>query len=331
MSTVAYTGIPLALLATTAYNCGLIVEKRALGQLPSVDARRVVFLVQTLLSAPQWLAGFALMLCGLALQVLVLTMEPVTVVQPVLACGLVVVLLLSRTVLREHLGRAELACVTVMAISVILLALSSGGTSTGAGHDASTLAMAATAVPSAVLGLAVATMALRAASRKHRAPVTGVSYGFGAGLLYGVAALAIKAMSGILTQNHDAVRTAVAFVSSPYLYVMFGCSAAGLALFQTALQRCRASIVVPVSNITGSVYFMVAGTWLFREHLPSDPAQLGLRLTGIVAVCSVLILLPKQGSTPQASNPVTSAALLTRGPGVPMTGEPITPLRSPPK
>ena len=34
MSAASYTGIPLALLATTAYNVGLILEKRALGQMP---------------------------------------------------------------------------------------------------------------------------------------------------------------------------------------------------------------------------------------------------------------------------------------------------------
>ena len=94
---VAYAGIPLALLATTAYNSGLILEKRALERLPAIDVRRAFTLARIVLTAPQWLAGFSLMLCGLAFQVVVLTFEPVTVVQPVLACGVVVVILLSRS------------------------------------------------------------------------------------------------------------------------------------------------------------------------------------------------------------------------------------------
>ncbi|MGE5292855.1 MAG: DMT family transporter [Micromonosporaceae bacterium] len=305
----ASTGIPLALLATTAYNSGLILEKRALEQLPAIDMRRTLSLVRTVLMAPQWLAGFSLMLCGLAFQVIVFTFEPVTVVQPVIACGVVVVLLLSRLVLREHLGSGEFGCVAVMGVSVILLGLSTGGPATGSGHHASTFAMAVTAIPSCALGLLIAASALRAASRKHRAPVIGMSYGIGAGLLYGVAALAIKAMSGILTSHHSIVSAAIAFASSPYLYVMAGCSAAGLLLFQTALQRCRAAIVVPVSNIAGSVYFMVAGTWLFHEHLPAEPSKLVFRLTGILAACSVLFLLPRQTAAPK---PVTGPALLQR-------------------
>ena len=41
MNAVTYTGILLALVATTAYNVGLILEKRALGRMPTIDMRRV--------------------------------------------------------------------------------------------------------------------------------------------------------------------------------------------------------------------------------------------------------------------------------------------------
>ena len=64
-------------------------------------------------------------------------------------------------------------------------------------------------------------------------------------------------------------------VSSPYLYVFAGSSAAAMLLYQVGLQSCRASILVPVSTVTGSVYFLIAGTWLFHEHLPANPAKLG--------------------------------------------------------
>ena len=83
--------------------------------------RRVVHVVGRLLASPAWLAGFALMLTGLACQVIVLMFEPVSVVQPVLASGVALVLVLSRFVLRERLGGAEAAW--VMAGSVVLLAV----------------------------------------------------------------------------------------------------------------------------------------------------------------------------------------------------------------
>ncbi len=293
-------GLALALLATSAYNSGLIVEKQALGQLPAISGRRVVALALTLVSSPRWLTGFALMLCGLAFQVLALTLAPVTVVQPVIASGVAVVLVLSRLVLREHLGRVEYAYVAVMALSVILLALSAGSAAAEVGHHYSDLRIAGVAVPSVLLGLATGCSALRAASRRHGPPATGVSYGIATGLLYGVAALAIKALSGSLLHRHGIGGALIGVVSSPYLYVMAACSAAGMLLFQTAMQRCRISIVAPVSIVLGSIYFMVIGTWLFHERLPADPARLAVRLIGIAVAGIVVVALSRQTATAPA-------------------------------
>jgi drug/metabolite transporter (DMT)-like permease len=287
-------GLALALLSTTAYNSGLIVEKQALVQLPEISGRRIVSLALTLGSSPRWLSGFALMLCGLGFQVLALTLAPVTVVQPAIASGVAVVLVLSRIVLREQLGRGEYVCVAIMALSVVLLAFSAG--SSEVGHHSSGVAAAAVAIPSVVLALAAGASALRAGSRRHGRPVTGVSYGIATGLLYGVAALAIKALSGAVLHRHGLATILIAVLSSPYLYVMGACSAAGLLLFQTALQRCRIAIVAPVSNVLGSIYFMVVGTWLFHERLPSDPVLLALRLVGIVIAGVVVVVLSRQGA-----------------------------------
>jgi len=302
-------GLALALLSTTAYNSGLIVEKQALLRLPVLSGRRVVSLALTLLSSPRWLTGFVMMLCGLGLQVLALMFAPVTIVQPVIASGVAVVLILSRLVLREHLGQAEYICVAVMAVSVLLLALSAGGAA-GVGHRVSGVALAAIAVPSCQLALLAAVSTMRAGTRKHRPPVTGVAYGVATGLFYGVAALAIKALSGVLLHRHGIIAVVIAVLSSPYLYVMAACSAAGLVLFQTALQRCRISIVAPVSNVLGSMYFIVVGTWLFHERLPSNPVLLLLRLLGIAIACCVVVVLSGQAGPAQtapASRPAEPA------------------------
>jgi uncharacterized membrane protein len=220
-------------------------------------------------------------------------------VQPVLASGVALVLVLSRLVLRERLGAVEFWCVAAMAVSVILLAASTGRAG-GAGHYANPGWMAAVAIPSVVIGLLVGASPLR---RRSRALSAGVCFGIGTGLLYGVAALAIKGLSGVLVGHHSDVRIVTGIVSSPYLYVLAGCSAAAMLLYQVALQSCRASIVVPVSNVTGSVYFIIAGTWLFREHLPTSPAQLGLRLAAIVVAGFVLVTLSRQAAEEPGPGP----------------------------
>jgi hypothetical protein len=311
MSAGPYAGISLALLATTAYNVGLIQEKRALGRMATLDVRRVPYVIASLLTDPAWLAGFALMLVGLACQTIVLTFEPVSLVQPVLASGVALVLVLSRLVLRERLGAVEVRCVAAMAVCVVLLAASSGGTGTRAGHHANPGWMAAAAIPSAVIGLLVAASPLRHRSAGDRVPVC---FGVGTGLLYGVAALAIKALSGILVRDHGAASILAGVVSSPYLYVFAGCSAAAMLAYQVGLQSCRAAILVPVSTVTGSVYFLIAGTWLFHEHLPSHPAKLVLRLAAIAVAGLVIITLSRQApeSGDVGASPATVPGYLGR-------------------
>jgi drug/metabolite transporter (DMT)-like permease len=291
-----YAAIGLALFSATAYNAGLILEKRALARLPSVDLRRVPRLIMNLLSSPPWLSGFGLMLAGLASQVIVLSFAPVSIVQPVIASGVALVLVLSRLILRERLGAAEFWCVAAMAVAVVILALSAAGGNASAGHHANAIAMAAVMVPTACVGLLVATSPLRSGRRKHRAQVTGVSYGIGTGLLYGASSLAIKGMSGVLNHDHGAAAIVTGVLTSPYLYAFAACSGVAMLLFQAALQACRASIVVPVSSVVGSVFFLITGTWLFHERLPSDPARLALRLAGIAVACLVIIVLSRQPS-----------------------------------
>jgi len=290
VSAVTYTGILLALVATTAYNVGLIQEKRALGQMAALDIRRVLRVIASLMTSKAWLIGFALMLTGLACQTIALTFEPVSVVQPVLASGVVLVLVLSRLVLRERLKGGETWCVAAIAVAVVLLAMSATGAKDS--HYASPGWMAAVMVPSAIAGLAFAVGALR--KRRRGTTLAGVWAGVGTGLLYGVAALAIKALSGILVGHQTLAGIAIGVLSSPYLYVLGASLAVAMLLFQAALQAGRASIVVPVSNVTGSVYFIIAGTWLFHEHLPTSPGKLVLRLAGIALAVLVLVVLGRQ-------------------------------------
>jgi uncharacterized protein YbaR (Trm112 family)/drug/metabolite transporter (DMT)-like permease len=313
---VTHAGIAIALVATTIYNVGFVLEKRALTYLPAIDAHRIWSLLRTLFTAPGWLAGFSLILVGMVLQLVVLSLEPLTVAQPLQASGVVVTILLSWLVLRERLGRIELVCIAVLVASVILLSLSSGSGS-AAGTHADALSVTLAALPGFGLAAGIYWSAQRAGRARHRQRRTasGISYGLCAGLMYGVAGLALKALSAALFSGHRAHSLLIAAALSPYLYVALGCMAAGLCLFQTALQRSPASIVVPLGAIISTGYLIVIGSWLFHERLPSSPVLLSLRLVGGIAAVLVPVVLavnaeraashrrPAPGSEPPAGFP----------------------------
>ena len=313
---ITHPGIILAVAATVIYNLGFILEKRALARLPAIDAHHLRQLVRTLFTAPAWLAGFTLICGGLVLQVLVLSLEPLTVAQPLQACGVVVTIVFSRLVLHERLGRTELACIAVIGVAVLLLGLSVGR-GAGAGVHAAGLAIAAAAAPACLAALVIYGLVHRASSRRHRYPVSGVSYGLCAGLMYGAAGLALKALSAAIftskaaphvpaaalashvvtaraaavVPHHPGGELFVAALLSPYLYAVLGCSAAGMCVFQTALQRSPASIILPMSNIISTGYLVVIGSWLFHERLPAGLMPLAMRLGGGAAAVAVPVIL----------------------------------------
>jgi len=117
-----------------------------------------------------------------------------------------------------------------------MLALSATGPAPRQATRASPGWMAAVMMPSVVLGVLVASSSLRARTRKHGAPVTGVCFGIGTGLLYGVATLSIKALSGLLVSHHTAAGIVIGVLTSPYLYVLGGCLGVAMLFFQAALQ-----------------------------------------------------------------------------------------------
>jgi drug/metabolite transporter (DMT)-like permease len=112
-------GVVLAVLAALCFEGGYVVqalEVRAEGERPG-------WLLGRLVRRSGWVAGFVLSVVGAGLQVLALTMAPLTVVQPVLALGLVLLLVLAHVVLHEPVGRSEIGGVAAIVAGVAVIVL----------------------------------------------------------------------------------------------------------------------------------------------------------------------------------------------------------------
>jgi hypothetical protein len=68
---------------------------------------------------------------------------------------------------------------------------------------------------------------------------------------------------------------------------------------QAALQRCRASLIVPVCTTVTSLFTAILGTLAFGEALPHDPLRLALRIGGTALAVTVLLTMPKHDNAPQ--------------------------------
>jgi uncharacterized membrane protein len=283
-----FSGIVLGLIATVLYNAGFVLEKRALRDLPPLSMRRVGRLVRLLCTSRAWLAGFLVMGMGMACQIVVMSLVPLSVAQPIQLAGLALLVVFSSVFLGEKTTQREWAGLGVLALSLLLVCLSMEPTRLGVHAEPAVMLT----VIAATVFLAVAAFgsANRSGTRSRR-PAPGLLYGVASGLLYGAAGLQTKGVSGFLAEDaHHFVGRSLA---SPYPYLYLALSGAGLLLFQTALQRGRASIVVPVSSVVGAVYTVLAGTAVFGEPLPQDPLRLVLRSAGFATAILVVALMPR--------------------------------------
>ncbi|MET8824845.1 hypothetical protein ABZX40_18245 [Streptomyces sp. NPDC004610] len=287
-----------ALLANVLYSTGFVLEKRALGSLPEVSVRRPARLLRLVLGSPLWIAGSLALAAGFGAQLLVYRTLPIAAAQGLFVSGLVLLVLLSSRLLGEETsGRERYALAAILlALLMVVLSLDEGADTVGEGAPYPLVLLVC--LPTLAAGVWLYRSAERGARHRHRLPTTGVEYGVAVGLLYGVSSLAIKGVSGRLTTDGGLGGALTAVLRSPYPYLLLFTGAFGLVLSQAALQRCRASLIVPVCTTVTCLFTAVLGTLSFGEALPSDPLRLGLRIAGTALAVTVLLAMPRHDTAP---------------------------------
>lgn len=307
-------GVASALLANALSSLGFVLEKRALGRLPSLSTRRPLALLRHVLGSPLWIGGSLALLAGFVAQLAVYRTLPIAAAQGLFVSGLVLLVLFSSVALGERTsGRERYALGAILAaLLMVVLSLKEGEDQVSLHAPASVVLLVC--VPSLALGVWLYAAAERRARRQHRLPTNGAEYGVAVGLLYGVSSLAIKGVSSLLTTSGlgGAVRD---LLTSPYPYLLLITFPFGLVMSQAALQRSRASLIVPVCTTVTCLFTAVLGTFAFGEALPDDPVRLALRIAGTALAVSVLLALPRH-DTPAApttpSHPSDPSKELTR-------------------
>lgn len=220
---------------------------------PAEDALRASLLVR-LASRRRWLLGTALSLVGAALQITALALAPVTLVQPVLALGLVALLVLARTQLGEQVGALEVVGVAAVVAGVAAVAVGSPDRSS---HVTSVLALVLLAAPLAVLTL------VPYALRGRAPPALAVAAAAGGDAL---AAVALKLSANALAV--DRLGLAVVGVAAAAV-----AGALALVAEMSALRVVAATRVAPVVLSVQVIVPAIAAIAAFGE-----PARVGVVL-----------------------------------------------------
>lgn len=301
-------GVAAALLANVLYSTGFVLEKRALAALPEVTIRQPARLLRLVLGSPLWIGGSLALAAGFAAQLAVYRTLPIAAAQGLFVSGLVLLVLLSARLLGEETsGRERYALAAILAaLLMVVLSLREGSDSVS--QEAPYPLILLVCVPSLAGGVWLYNSAERRTRHRHRLPTTGVEYGVAVGLLYGVSSLAIKGVSSHLTADGWG-GALLGLLRSPYPYLLLFTGAFGLVMSQAALQRCRASLIVPVCTTVTCLYTAVLGTLSFGEALPEDPVRLALRVAGIALAVAVLLSMPRHDQPARTPPPIGAKEL----------------------
>jgi len=227
-----------------------------------------VSLIGRLVRNPRWLLATLIGLLGWPLEIAALLLAPLTVVQPCLASGLVLLLWLGVTRLGERPGRREYGAVAAIVIGVGGIAWAAPErTTSNAGTVPIAIALALVAIP------IVAPYALRG-WRNAAGTLAVVAAGFG----YAWTAIASK----LLTDELAAGSLAVAVV-----WLATAAASEGLALLSemSALGRRPATRVAPVMFAVQVMVPVILAPLIFGESWSATPGG------GAALVVAILLVL----------------------------------------
>ncbi len=276
-------GILAAVGASVLYNTSIALQALEARDVPHEHSLRVS-LIGKLVRNRKWLGATALGLLGWPLEIVALLLAPLTVVQPCLVSGLIVLLWLGATKLGEAPGKREFLAVAAIIAGVAGVAWAAPDRTTDhAGTAAIAIALGLVAIPIA----APYVMRRKAASMSLLAVL-------GAGFGYAWTAIASKLLT-------DELAAGTLLVAVGWLATALASEGLALLSEMSALQRRPATHVAPVMFAVQVLVPVILAPLIFEEKWSTTP------LDGAVLVAFMAVALA--GTTLLAGSRVVGAVI----------------------
>ena len=280
MSASVQIGLLLALATAFTSVLGFLYKHRGAVESPAVSIRRPLRSSLALFRSRWYTLGIAIATGSWGLHVAALALAPISLVQSVIAGGLVLLTVTADRLFAHEVTRREWIGVALAALGLAFLAatLEGAGRDSHSDYDPAVLAGWVGAV--AGLGVLVA-FAGRGTAR------AGVLFGASAGLMWAASDTSIKALSGELGET-----SAIGILTDPLAAVIALASFAGLVASARSLQVGKAVPVIAVTSVAANVFTIASGPIVFAEPVPDDALGLTVRVLAFGLVISAAALTP---------------------------------------
>jgi drug/metabolite transporter (DMT)-like permease len=278
-------GLALTVASAFATNLGFLLRHRGAVDAPEVHVRHPLRSIAGLFRQKWWTIGYAVAAVAYGLHVGGLALAPLSLVQAVLAGGLVLLGVIAERWFGFDLGRREWAGVVLAATGLAFLTLTSAGKTGGDSSDYSLAAMLAW--ESALVGIGTVLILMHRTDRWESR--RGILLGLAAGLLFTVSHVAVKAATG----GAGALEVA--------LFVVLTVAAGIGAFFASArsLQVGEGVAVIAVTSIAGNASSIPAGIVVFGDPLGEGVAWIVLRCLAFVLVVVAAAMIPGPTRSPR--------------------------------
>ena len=275
-------GLLMALVTALMSVLGFLLKHRGAVAAPAVEWSRPVASTMALFRSPVYTLGCVVATTSWGFHVAALALAPISLVQSVIAGGLVLVTVLADRVFGHDVSRREWIGVALTAAGLAFLAatLEGGGDSAHADYGGGELL--------AYVGLATIAGLLLVAWRG----AGGLALAVAAGLLWAGSDVTIKALSGMTGELGAGV------LVHPFALVILVLSLVGLLVSARSLQLGPAVPVIALTSTTANALTIAAGPIVFGEPLPEEPLALAVRLAAFALVIGAAAMTPPPLRTP---------------------------------
>jgi drug/metabolite transporter (DMT)-like permease len=290
-------GILLALACALTTNLGFLYKHRGACSVPEVDFRHPLRSGKQLFSSKLFALGMLIAVAAWVFHIGAMAMVPLSVVQVVLAGGVVLLAIMAERMLGLQIGPRQWFGLSMTAAGLIVI-----GLSLPAVHGAhSRFSVPGMIVFEAVL-VATGTLLIMGprigAPRHHH----GVMLGAAAGVLFGVGDVAIKALSGMVGAH------GIAGLLSPWLLVSVASSVVAFYASARALQDRDVIPVIAVTSMAANVSGIVGGITVFGDPMPAHALGIIVQCLAFVMVIVAAWLTPAPSRAVGLRTPVPATA-----------------------
>jgi len=275
-------GILLAVGCALATNVGFLYKHRGARQAPPVDMRHPLRSARGLFGRRLFAIGMAIATGAWLLHVGALALAPLSLVQSVLAGGMVLLAVMAERIFGLAIGRRQWLGLAATAVGLIMLGVTLPAVH-GADSRYSLPGMIAFEAALIAGGTLLIVGPRFGAPREHH----GYMLGAASGILLGVSDVGIKAISGMVTGG-----AGIAGFISPWFLVALAAAVGAFYASAKSLQEGEAVPVIAVTGTAANVAGIFGGIIVFGDPLAGNPVSLAVEVMAFALVLLAAWLMP---------------------------------------